>query len=243
MFLGVPISNHRSFHASAFPTMKTPSKTHRRLFGVSPRIALFALLAGFSAAHHGVAAEPKKDNSDLPPPVAPIVDAAAPETKEKKDPNAPHASRRDTRFVLGVLKINHDEVVIAQLVAERATTREIKLLSRQLISDLDLATRDLRALAEREHVTLPEPRSESGDLKTWNEKSPSTLDAQYLRRAQDVLEDLNDLYAKAATRSDSAEISAFAQKMLPAIKEQRDRANQTVLSAPEPSTPPATGVR
>lgn len=136
----------------------------------------------------------------------------------------PH--RQDRRLVASILKINHDETVIAHLVTERATRMEIKALARQLISDLSEATRELRALAEDKNIPLPDPRSEAGDLKTWNEKKPDALDGDYLNRAQDALEDLRDIYRKAAEKSRDPDIRAFARKMLPAVEEQHRKAGQ-----------------
>ncbi|CAM2965651.1 DUF4142 domain-containing protein [Rariglobus hedericola] len=159
----------------------------------------------------------------------PASSAGAQETNSaKSDKSADAFSRRDRRFIGNILKIHHTETVIAQLVAERATTKEIKALARQLVADLGEATRETRALAEKKHMPLPDVRSEAGDLKTWNEKKPETLDADYLRRVEKALDSLVDLYEDAAQKSDNPEIAAFAQKLLPSAREQHQRASQIV---------------
>ncbi len=145
-------------------------------------------------------------------------------------------NRRDRHFVINTLKIYHNETVIARLVAERAITREVGALARQLAADLDAATGELRALARDKHIILPEPRSKAGDLKKWNEKDPKTIDADYIDRVKKVLDDLANRYEKAAKTSRDPSIVAFAEKLLPAVREQRQRADRTSPSpAPEPA--------
>jgi predicted outer membrane protein len=157
-------------------------------------------------------------------PAAPAAEMPDRVPAKPADKEAGAVSRRDRRFVIEVLRINHNETVIAQLVAERASTRQVTALARQLISDLGEATRELRALAEKKHISLPEPRAESGELKTWNEKALAAVDADYLGRAQDALDDLATLYEKASVKSTDPELVAFAKKLLPAVREQQKRA-------------------
>jgi predicted outer membrane protein len=148
------------------------------------------------------------------------------------------SERHDRHFVVEVLKINHNEGVIANLMAERAVTREVGDLARQLVSDLDAATRELQALAEKKNIALPEPRSEAGDLKTWNEKDQKSLDADYLKRVKKILDELADLYGKAAEKSADPEIVAFAKKLHSAVREQRLRADRV---RPTPAPAPTSG--
>ena len=168
--------------------------------------------------------------------VSPALFAAtpAPENAPARAERAPTSERRDRRFVTEVLRINHNETVIAQLIAERATRREVAALARQLIADLGEATRELREIAEKKRIPLPEPRSESGDLKTWNEKKLELIDADYLRRAQDALEDLSELYEKAAEKSADTDLAAFARKLFPAVDAQLERAQGINLDEPPP---------
>ena len=173
--------------------------------------SLFLFLFGSVAFPPAFASAPKPDKATTIP-------------SGVSAPSHDTASRRDRRFIVGVLKINHDETIIAQLVAERASTCDVKLLARQIISDLSGATRDLRALADKKNILLPEPRSETGDLKAWNEKDPATVDVAYVDRVRDVLEELTDLYETAAGKSTDPEIAAYAQKILPAVREQHARA-------------------
>ncbi|MET0262460.1 MAG: DUF4142 domain-containing protein [Rariglobus sp.] len=147
---------------------------------------------------------------------------------ERKPSKSDAYTRSDRRFLVNILRINHNETVIAQLVAERATTREIKALARQLVADLGEANREGRLLAEHKGIPVPESRSESGDLKSWNEKKPENLDQDYLNRARDTLEDLSDLYEKASNKSDDPEIAAFAKKILPSVRKQLEIAGQLV---------------
>jgi predicted outer membrane protein len=140
-------------------------------------------------------------------------------------------TRGDRRTVLRVLKLNHDETIIAQLVAERATTREITALARQLIADLEKSTRSLRELAGQKNIPLPEARGEAGDLKAWNEKPLAALDADYLFRVQDALDDLAALYGKAVKKSKDPELVALAQKRLLVVQELQKRAEAINLSA------------
>lgn len=157
-----------------------------------------------------------------------------PENPPARAERAPTIERRDRRFVTEVLRINHNETIIAQLIAERATRREVAALARQLVADMGEATRELREIAEKKRIPLPEPRSESGDLKTWNEKKLESLDTDYLRRAQDALDDLSELYEKAAEKSADAELASFARKLFPAVDAQLERAEKINLAEPPP---------
>lgn len=163
---------------------------------------------------------------------------SGPLSSETAKDNRGKVDKRDARFVAEVLKINDNEGVIAKLVAERAITREVGDLARQLASDLDASTRELRSIAEKKGIPLPDPRSEAGDLKYWNEKDPKTLDADYLKRVKDVLDELADHYRKTTEKSSDPELVAFAKKLLAAVGEQRRRADQV---RPTPAPPPEAG--
>ncbi|HEY9250959.1 MAG TPA: DUF4142 domain-containing protein, partial [Rariglobus sp.] len=140
----------------------------------------------------------------------------------------PAPEHRDTRFVTEVIELNYRETIIARLVAERAATAEVKTLARQLASDFGNASRELRALAEKKHIVLPEAHGEAGDLKSWNERSSAEVDAAYVRRARATLDDLAARYARAVEKSADPELAAFARKILAAVQEQQRRAAQPV---------------
>lgn len=185
---------------------------------ILPALSILSLL--------GLAAGCSSRQPAAVPAETPAVAAASPAPAPASPAKA--VSHADERFITVVLRINHNEAIIAELVAARATTREVRDLARQLAADLDDATREARALAEKKQIALPEPRSESGDLKAWNEKKPDSLDGDYLKRAQEVLSDLADHYQKAADQADDVEIAAFAKKRLPALREQHQRASRIV---------------
>lgn len=126
-------------------------------------------------------------------------------------------SHSDKSFLEKAAKSGAKEVEVSQAVEARVTDPQVKALAQMMIADHMAANTELLALAARKGVSIP-----SDDVKAsekWSKKSAKDkdLDEDYVKEMKEDHEEAVKLFEK-ATKSDDADIAAFARKTLPALQ-------------------------
>ncbi|MDB6095055.1 MAG: hypothetical protein JWM32_2617 [Verrucomicrobia bacterium] len=123
-------------------------------------------------------------------------------------------SHGDRAFFEKAAKSGMKEVAVSQAVTDRLMNAQVKDLAQMMIADHTAANNELSGLAARKGVTLP-----AGDPKIaekWGKKDKG-VDKDYLGEMVEDHEDAVKLFEK-ASKSDDADIAAWAQKTLPALQ-------------------------
>lgn len=134
-----------------------------------------------------------------------------------KDNKLSHADRN---FFEEAAKSGMKEVEVSTAVKGRLTNAEVGSFADQMVTDHTAANTELMALAARKGVTLPADKKDYAKKWAKNEKN---LDEDYVKAMEDDHEEAVKLFEK-ASKSDDADIAAFAQKTLPKLQMHLDHA-------------------
>lgn len=166
-------------------------------------LTLFFTLAAF-AMPLGVRAA----NEPAQPPPAPVAEQG------KLD-------RHDRAFLKQAAEVNLKEIELGKLAEQRATNPNLKKIGAMLVKDHEQAAQSLSRLAASKGVALP------GELSTWNRRSIDKLqkeqgeafDKEFLSLSSKGHERTVALFEKESARTQDPDIKAWAQKMIPSLKE------------------------
>jgi len=143
-------------------------------------------------------------------------------TRPNRD-NAPAASqadlnnrlsRADRNFFEEAAKSGMKEVEVSNAVRARLANPQVRAFAEMMVADHTAANSELQALAGSKGVTLPVERRSHAEK--WGDKS-GNIDKDYVDEMEDDHEEAVKLFEK-ASRSDDADIAAFAQKILPKLQ-------------------------
>lgn len=123
--------------------------------------------------------------------------------------------RSDRNFFEKAAKASQNEVTISQEALPHLTSPSAREFAQMMINDHTAANAELSALAMSKGVTLPAPSEKVA--KKWA-KNTKDVDDEYLATMVDEHKDAVDLFEKAA-KSKDPEIAAFANKMLPTLRQ------------------------
>lgn len=130
-------------------------------------------------------------------------------------------SREDEAFLKKAAGINLSEIEAGKLAERMSSDPKVKQLGSMLIKDHTEAHRKLERLAASKGVTLPT------ELSMWDRKSLSSLQNEsgdkfnkdFLAFNLKGHEKAVSLFEKESARTQDPDIKAWAQKMVPALKE------------------------
>jgi putative membrane protein len=147
---------------------------------------------------------------------------AAQTTDTSTSPSAPAAAtmpdnsklaHHDKAFLRKAAEGGMKEVAVSQAVVGRLTNPQVRDFANMMVTDHTAANSELMSLAVAKGLTLPAADPKITDK--WSEKS-GELDKKYLHEMVEDHEDAVKLFEK-ASKSDDADIAAFAQKTLPTL--------------------------
>ena len=107
------------------------------------------------------------------------------------------------------------EVSVSQSVLNNLTNPEVRAFAQMMVSDHSNANAELMMLASSKGVSLPAKDTTKLSEK-WSKKT-GNLDKDYIEEMVSDHKDSVDLFEK-GSRSQDAEVSAFAQKTLPKLQ-------------------------
>lgn len=125
-------------------------------------------------------------------------------------------SRSDRNFFEKAAKSGIKEVSVSQATLDRLMNPQAKAFAQMMVSDHSKANSELMELAAKKGVVLP-PKDEAPKLmEKWSKKTKD-LDEDYIDEMVDDHQEAVKLFED-ATKSEDAEISAFARKTLPTLQ-------------------------
>ncbi len=170
---------------------------------------------------------------DQPMTGSPQAPVQSPQAASPGDP----ATASDPRtFLLTAASSGRLEVAASRLAQERATHADVKAFAERMIADHGKANEELKALAATKNVVLTEElqAAHKADLDTLSGLQGTAFDQAYAQRIG-VQAHMNavTLFQEAPAQIQDAEVKAFANRMLPALREHLDQAqklNQSVAA-------------
>jgi len=129
--------------------------------------------------------------------------------------------RHDQEFLKKAAQINLTEIQLGKVAERISSEPNIKKIAEMLVKDHSEANRNLERLAASKGVTLPtEPSlSERHSLSSMEKEQGEKFNKEFLAFSQKGHEKAIALFEKEATRTQDPDIKAWAQKMVPALKE------------------------
>jgi putative membrane protein len=123
-------------------------------------------------------------------------------------------ARADRHFFEEAAKSGMKEVEVSNAVKARLADAQVRNFAEMMVADHTAANSELQSLAASKGFTLPVEKKDFA--AKWADKDKD-LDKDYVETMEDDHEDAVKLFQK-ASRSEDAEIAAFAQKTLPKLQ-------------------------
>jgi putative membrane protein len=126
----------------------------------------------------------------------------------------------DSEFMTKAASGGMLEVELGKLVLQRATTAEARQFAQHMITQHSAANAELKALAQRKHITLPTMmgNDQQDVFKDIEEKKGLPFDREYLHEMQQDHEEDIKLFTEAAAKAADSEVRAFATRSLPMLQ-------------------------
>ncbi len=147
-------------------------------------------------------------------------------TMENQGQNTAATASNDKKFMKEAAEGGLAEVELGKLAEERASNQEVKDFGKQMVNDHSKANEQLKELASKEGVTLPDNLSAKDKmLKQRLEKlSGPNFDRAYMENmVKDHKKDVAEFNRESTSGKDNA-VKEFAAKTLPTLKEHLKKA-------------------
>lgn len=122
------------------------------------------------------------------------------------------------------------EVELGKLAQEKAQMNEVKDFAAMMVKDHEMVNNELKALAAKNNITLPDSMSNDhmDHIKNLRDKTGLDFDKAYMSlMVEDHEEDIN-LFESASTNNEieNTEVKSFADKTLQALRQHHEQAKQ-----------------
>ena len=167
-----------------------------------------------------------------PTPTDPVMPPPSDEIKVTASPA--NANRHTENLLSKVSMLTSEESRLSQVATQRAANSQVRTLAEQVMGSSQAIEQELGRLAQSRNVTTPTGK-DANDLadaeQKLQKKEGKDLDEDYVKRTvkihKDAIDELED-YCKA--NDADAEVVAFAQKHLPALRENLRQAESVKTS-------------
>ncbi|HYD83761.1 MAG TPA: DUF4142 domain-containing protein [Opitutus sp.] len=129
---------------------------------------------------------------------------------------AANLSRSDRNFFEKAAKSGMKEVAVSRSTLDRLVNPQVKHFAQMMVDDHSKANAELMALAQKKGVTLP-PKDDMKLMEKWSKKTDE-VDEDYMEEMVDDHQEAVELFEE-ASKSEDAEIAAFANKTLPTLRQ------------------------
>ncbi|WP_179283907.1 DUF4142 domain-containing protein [Bordetella genomosp. 10] len=152
---------------------------------------------------------------------------------------AAELTRRDQRFMEQAAQAGLTEIAASKLAMDHSDNDDVKRFAGMMVTDHTAIAQDLQALAAGKGVQLPtEPaRAQQSLLKQLQNAKGGKFDKTYVEKvAVSAHRDAVKLFTNAVKNAKDANVKAFAEKNLPALKAhlEKGRALRTAVSGGRP---------
>jgi putative membrane protein len=131
-----------------------------------------------------------------------------------------------TVFLMKVAEMQLEEISLGKLAQQKGTTTHVKELGKMMEQDHTKSLSEVQALAQAKTVAIPTVATKDSNdaYEKLNGKTGNDFDKDYSDMMVKHHEDAIDLFEKASTDSEDAEIRAWAGQKLPGLKTHLDHA-------------------
>ncbi|HEY3458164.1 MAG TPA: DUF4142 domain-containing protein [Bryobacteraceae bacterium] len=153
--------------------------------------------------------------------VAPLTLAAQNSSTPKVDQGAKKMMRSpDTHFAMEAARGGMAEVQLGKLAADQGSNADVKAFGQQMVDDHGKANDQLKAVAEKENMTLPTTVSakQQSEYDMLKAKSGAEFDKAYVdMMVKDHEKDVKE-FEREANKGKNDQIKGFASDTLPVLK-------------------------
>jgi putative membrane protein len=137
-------------------------------------------------------------------------------------------SEKDAQFLVEAAEINLKEIQLGQLAQSKSKTADVIALGKMMEDEHTQAFNDLKTLADKKQITIPQSLTEKGmdAHKKLSEKSGHDFDKEYCDMMVKGHKDAIDKFEKAAKDCEDADIKSMAASMLPSLHTHLDHSQK-----------------
>lgn len=143
-------------------------------------------------------------------------------------PAAAKSQASDQQFLDKAYSINQGEIALGRLAEERGTSAQVRDFGKRLENDHQTALDQLRAVAEKERLTMP-AKVEREELELYQELgklSGLSFDQAFTRHMVSGHQHAIELFQEQASHGQNEALRAWAEKQLPVLKVHQDIAKR-----------------
>ena len=160
------------------------------------------------------------------------------QTQEPTDASKTQITAEDTQFMKDAAQSGIAEVKMGELAASNGESQQVKDLAQKLVTDHGKVNAELKQLATKKGVMLPDAASEQQKtmLQHLTSLKGREFDTAFKQHAVEGHQKSVDKFKTAAEKAKDADIKAFAAKTLPTLQQHLALAKQ--LNAAPTATQP-----
>jgi putative membrane protein len=126
---------------------------------------------------------------------------------------------KDAHFLVDAAEINYEEMELGELAISNASDPEVKKLGKMMLEEHTKMLADLKQLAKRKNITIPEAVSDHGrrECDRLSKKTERNFDKEYCDKMVKGHKKAISLFEDASKNRHDEEIRAWAFSSLPAL--------------------------
>ncbi len=167
----------------------------------------------------------------LAPAWAQATDTPAPDTA--KD-TTKALSKNDRKAIEELAKMNTAEIKLSELAEQKANHPEVKQFAKQLVEEHSKNNQEIKELASKKGVDLPEPMTPPPSERSAEQKlsklSGEKFDQEYMKIMIDDHRKVVNKVENVSARAGDPELKQWAEKTLPTVQQHLDMAKSTEQS-------------
>ena len=136
---------------------------------------------------------------------------------------------KDSKFAVEAADGSMLEIQLGKLAQQKARSAEVKKLGQMMVDDHTKANEELKAIAAKKNITLPQSMSDKHQ-KRYNElaeKSGAEFDKEYVDfMVKDHKDDIDE-FKDEAEKGNDAELKAWAAAKVPTLQHHLETAQRT----------------
>jgi len=150
----------------------------------------------------------------------------ATDTTNRMSTGTMSVDKSTSEFMTKVADVGMTEVKLGQMAQDKGANQRVKDFGAMMVKDHTAAGDDLKSIARRKNVTLPETMSNDHQKKAddLNKKTGNDFDKAYMRAMVDGHQSTVNDFEKASKNTKDADVKAWVEKTLPTLKMHLDSA-------------------
>lgn len=186
----------------------------KRIFRILTVVSLASLLA-CNEAKRGNDSDAAYDNKDS-------KEQADEANDEKFEDNN---MENDADFVSKTVAANYGEIKFAQLATQNSSNPEVKKMAAMLVTDHTKTLNELKAFASSKAISVPVEEDDDARKKAerFSDEAGKDFDKKWCKEMIDRHEESINNFEKRIDKTEDADLKAWLNKTLPALKSHRDQ--------------------